>query len=83
MSDFTSVTKEYLDPAVKVDWCVQYVNDMGVTAHTAKELFENPDRVFKQIQKAGLELFNEKPHFGKHSIEFCRKTISTAGTAPT
>ena len=45
-------------------------------------MIENLDRVFKQTQKAGLKLSIKESQFGKNSVEFLRKTISTAGIAP-
>ena len=81
-SAFTSVSREYLDPSGKSDWCAQYVDDIGVAVHTPSELTKNLDLVFKQIQKAGLETSIEKRQFDKFSTEVLGKTISTAGTTP-
>ena len=66
---FTSVNGEYSDLVVKADRCAHYV-DISVAAHTASELIENLDRVFKQIEKAGLKLSIEKCQSGKHSLNF-------------
>ena len=71
-----------MDLGKKTDGLAQYVDDIGVAAHTASEVKENFDHVFQQIEKARLKLSLEKRHFGKQSIEFLGKTISTAGTAP-
>ena len=62
--------------------CAQYVDDMVVAAHTASELIENLDCVFKQLQNASLELFIEKCQFGIQSIDFLGKTNSPAPIAP-
>ena len=77
----TGVIREYLDPAVKVDRCAQYVNYISVAAHIASELIENLYRVFQQIQKAGVKLCIKKCQFGNHSFESLWKTISTAANA--
>ena len=62
LSVFTSVTREYLYSVVKMDWCVQYVDDIGVAAHTASELIKKFDIVFKQNpeSKIGLEIIHQK-----------------------
>ena len=67
-SAFTSVIRETLDPVVKADWCAQYVDDISVAAQTASELIYNFNRVFKQLQKAGVKLTCENCQFGKLSI---------------
>ena len=68
---------------MKADRCAQYIDDIGVAAHTASELIENIDRVFGRIQKAGLKMSIENCHFGEHSIEFLGNTLCTALIAPT
>ena len=43
---FTSFVREYLDPNVKTDRCAQFVNEIGVAAHTLRELVQNIELVF-------------------------------------
>ena len=73
LSAFTSVVREYLDPldpVLKADWCAQYVDETGVAPHTATEMIQNIDRVFKKMQKAGLKFSSEKCQPGKKPIDF-------------
>ena len=82
LSAFNSFVREYLDPVVKADRCAQYVDDIGIAAHTTEELLQNIELVFQQIEKAGLKLSMSKCTFGQTKIEFLGKTISTQGIAP-
>ena len=82
LSAFTSVVREYLDPLVKADRCVQYVDDIGIAAHTPEELVTNLELVFQQLNKAGLKLSMSKCEFGQKQIEYLGKTISSTGIAP-
>ena len=82
LSAFTGVIREYLDPVLKADRSPQYFDDIGVAAHTESELIQNLDRVFKQSQKAGMELSIERCHFGEHSIKFLGNAISSVGFDP-
>ena len=82
MSAFTSVVREYLDPLVKADRCDQYVDDIGIAAHTPEELITNLEFVFQQLDKAGLKLNMGKCEFGQKQIEYLGKTISSTGIAP-
>ena len=82
MSAFTSVVREYLDPLVKADRCAQYVDDIGIAAHTPDELINNLELVFQQLNKAGLKLSMSKCEFGQKQIEYLGKTISSTGIAP-
>ena len=52
LSAFTIVVRQYLDTFFKADCCVQYVNDIGIAAHTPEELIENLELIFKQLHKA-------------------------------
>ena len=45
-----------LDLAVKVDWCSQFVENVGVATYAAPQLMETFDLVFKRIQKTVLKL---------------------------
>ena len=73
---------EDLEPNVKTDRCVLYVDDVGVASHTVSELIENLDHEFQQIKKAGVKLSRAKCQFGKQLNEFLGQTISTGGIAP-
>ena len=46
LSAFTSVIRECLDPLVKADQCAQYVDDIGIAAHTSDELITNLELLF-------------------------------------
>ena len=76
------VIREYLDPLVKADQCAQYVDDIGIAAHTPEELITNLELVFQQLDKAGLKLSMGKCEFGQKQIEYLGKTISSTGNAP-
>ena len=82
LSAFTSVVREYLDPLVKADRCAQYVDDIGIAAHTPEELITNLELVFQQLDRAGLQLNMGKCEFGQKQIEYLGKTNSSAGFAP-
>ena len=82
LSAFTSVIREYLDPLVKADRCAQYVDDIGIAAHTSEKLITNLELVFQQLDKTGLKLSMGKCEFGQKQIEYLGKTISSTGFAP-
>ena len=82
LSAFTGVIREYLDPLVKADRCAQYVDDIGIAAHSPEELITNLELVFQQLHKAGLKLSMSKCEFGQKQIEYLGKTISSTGIAP-
>ena len=67
---------------VKTDRCAQYVDDIGIAAHTPDELINNLELVFQQLNKAGLKLSMSKCEFGQKQIEYLGKTISSTGIAP-
>ena len=71
-----------MDPLVKADRCAQYVDDIGIAAHTPEELITNLELVFQQLDKAGLKLSMGKCEFGQKQIEYLGKTISSTGIAP-
>ena len=79
VSAFSSFMREYLDPVVKADQCVQYVDDIGIAANIATDLTRNIRAVFKCIDNAGLKLTIEKCHFGVRQVEFLGRTISSEG----
>ena len=79
---FSSFMREYLDPVIKADQCVQYVDDTGIAANSATYLTRNIRAVFKCIQQAELMLTNEKCHFGVREVEFLGRTISAEGISP-
>ena len=41
LSAFNSTVREYVDALVKADKCAQYVDDIGIAAHTVDELLSN------------------------------------------
>ena len=69
-SAFNSTVREYVDALVKADKFAQYVDDIGIAAHTVDELLSNIEAVFQQIQKAGLKLSMSKCAFGHPQIDF-------------
>ena len=81
VSAFSGFMREYLDPVVKADQCVQYV-DIGIAINSVKDLTQNIWAIFKCISRARLKLTNEKCYFGVRQVEFVRRTISTGGTSP-
>ena len=82
VSAFSSFMREYLDPVVKADQCVQYVDDIGIAANNATDLTRKIRAVFKCIRQAGLKLTIEKCHFGVRQVEFLGRTISPEGISP-
>ena len=56
LSAFSSLMREYLDPAVKADQYAQYVDDIGIAVKNATDLFRNIRAFFKCVRKAGLKL---------------------------
>ena len=74
--------REYLDPVVKADQGVQYVDDIGIAANNATDLTQNIRAVFKCIRQAGVKLTIEKCHFGFRQVEFLGRTISSEGGSP-
>ena len=67
---------------VKADRCAQYVDNIGIEAHTPEELITNLELVFQQLVKAGLKLSMGKCVFGQKQIEYLGKTISSTDIAP-
>ena len=53
---FSSFMREYLDPVVKADQCVQNVDDFGIGANDATDLTRNIRAVFQCIRNPGLKL---------------------------
>ena len=82
LSAFSSFMREYLDSFIKADQCAQYVDDIGIAAHTTEQLIKNIRAVFKCIRNAGLKLTIEKCHFGVTQVEFLGRTITPDGIAP-
>ena len=64
------------------DRCAQFVDAIGIAAHTADERLRNLDLVFQRIEIAGFKLSMGKCRFGKIRIDFLGKTISKQGIAP-
>ena len=82
LSAFNSTMREYVDALVKADKCAQYVDDIGIAAHTVDELLSNIEAVFQRIQKAGLKLSMSKCAFGHPQIDFLGRSITSKGVAP-
>ena len=74
--------REYLDPVIKADQCVQYVDDIGIAANNAADLTRNIRAVFKCVRNAGVKLTIKKFHFGVRQVEFLGRTISYEGVLP-
>ena len=71
-----------MDPLVKADRCAQYVDDIGIAAHTPEELIINLELLFQQLDKAGPKLSMGKSEFGQKQIKYLGKTISSTNIAP-
>ena len=82
VSAFSSFMREYLDPVVKADQCVQYVDDIGIAANNATDLTWNIRAVFQWIRNAGLKLTIKKCHFGVRQVESLGRTISSEEVSP-
>ena len=74
--------REYLDPVVKADQCVQHVDDTEIAANSATDFTRNIRAVFQRICNAGLKLTIEKCHLGVRQVEFLGRTISSEGVSP-
>ena len=53
VSAFSSFMREYLDPVVKADQCVHYVDDIKIAANNTTDLTRNIRVVFQCIRNAG------------------------------
>ena len=82
VSAFSSFMREYLNPVVKADQCAQYVDDIGIAANNATDLYRNIRAVFQCIRNAGLKLTNERCHFAVRQVELLGRTISSEGVSP-
>ena len=82
VSAFSSFMREYLDTVFKADQCAQYVDDIGIAANNATDLFRNIRAVFQCIRNARLKLTIEKSHFGVRQLEFLGRTFSSEGVSP-
>ena len=82
ISEFSSLTRDYLDPVIKADQCAPYVDDIGIAANTPQQLVENLRAVFQCLRKAGLKLSMAKSHFGVQEVDFLGRTLTTKGVAP-
>ena len=58
VSALSSFMREYLDPVVKADHCVQHVDNIAIAANNATDFSPNC------IRQAGLKLTIDKCHFG-------------------
>ena len=82
LSAFFSFIREYLDPVIKADQCVQYVEHIGIAANTPEQLIKNLAAVFPCLRKAGLKRRMAECHFGVQEVGFLGRTITTKGVAP-
>ena len=81
-SAFSSFMREYLDPVVKADQCIQYLVAIGIAANNATDLTRNIRAVFKCIRQAQLKLTIEKCHFAVRQVELLGRTISSERVSP-
>ena len=72
----------HLDPVVKADQFAQYLDDIGIAGNIARDLTRNIRAVFMCIRQAGLQLTNEKCHFGVRQVEFPGRKLSIGGNSP-
>ena len=79
---FLSFIGECLDPVIKADQCVQYVDDIGIAPNTPQKLIKNLRAVVQCLRKAGLKLSMAKCHFGVQEVDFLGRTITIKGVAP-
>ena len=79
LSAFSSFIREYLDPVVKADQCV---DDIGIAANTPELLIKSLRAVFQCLREAGLKLSMAKCHFGVQEVDLLGRTITTKGVAP-
>ena len=56
VSAFSRFMREYLGPVVKVEHCVQYVNDIEIAANIARDLIWNIRAVSEWFREARLKL---------------------------
>ena len=82
LSAFSSFILEYLDPVIEADQCAQYVDDIGITANTPKQLIKKLRAVFQCLRIAGLKLSIAKCYFRVKKVDFLGRTITTKGVAP-
>ena len=82
LSAFSSFIREYLDPVIITDQCVQHVDDIGIAANTAQQFFKNLRAVFQCLRKAGLKISIAKCHFGVQEVNLLGRTITSKGIAP-
>ena len=76
LSAVNSFVRENFDPVVKVDRCAKYVDDIGIAAGTADELFQNIELVLQWIELVALRLFMSKSTFRLDKIEYLGKTVN-------
>ena len=74
--------REYLDKVIKADQCAQYVDDIGIAANNATQLFNILRATFECIRTAGLKITMHKCPFGAKEIAFLGRTITPEGVRP-
>ena len=75
---FTCMLTVYIDPAVRVYRCAQYVDVNETVAGTSLELTKTLYNVFQQIQKAGFKNCTKNFQFDQQTIELLDKASSWA-----
>ena len=61
--------RKYLDKAIKVDKCAQFVDDIGRATNTPEELKNQMREVFQCIRAAGLRLLMATFQFEAKEVE--------------
>ena len=82
LSTFSSFMREYLDKAIKIVQCAQYVDDIDIAANDTKQLCANIRTVFECIRNAGLKPAMSKYNFGVKQVDFLGRTITPLGVTP-
>ena len=75
-SAVNSFVRENFDPVVEADRCAKHVDDIGIAAGTADELFQNIELKLQWIELVALRLFMSKSTFGLDMIENLGKTVN-------
>ena len=82
LSTFSSFIREYPDPVIKADQCVQNVEDTGTAAKTPQQLIKKLRAVFQCLREASLKFSMAKCYVGVQEADFLGRTITTKGVAP-
>ena len=60
VSAFSSFMRQYLNPVMTADKCLQYVDDIAIGAHDTNYMLEKLRAVFTCICESGLKLATDK-----------------------